>query len=189
MSNISALPFVSGKPGLSRREFIAAGALTTALLSLSPPAAADTSPEISSSEEAIHQERVFKADHKRVYDALTIESQFDKIVQLSGVMKADAAALQKPTKLSPNEGGAFTLFGGYIYGRQVELVPNELIVQAWRVLGWPNGVYSIARFALVEENGATRVVFDHAAFPKGKAQHLAAGWQEHYWEPLRRFLG
>jgi hypothetical protein len=31
----------------------------------------------------------------------------------------------KPTEISREVGGAFTLFGGYIIGRHVELVPNE----------------------------------------------------------------
>jgi transposase-like protein len=46
------------------------------------------------------------------------------------------------------EGGPFSLFGGHITGRQVELVPDQLVVQAWRAKTWPAGVYSIARFEL-----------------------------------------
>jgi activator of HSP90 ATPase len=104
-------------------------------------------------------------------------------------MKTDAMAkMQKPTMLSPHAGGAFALFGGYIVGRQIELAPNELIVQAWRVLSWPRGVYSIARFELLDQGGSTKLVFDHAAFPKGQAEHLASGWQEHYWDPLAKLL-
>src|SRR5260370_40154486 len=46
-------------------------------------------------------------------------------------------------------GGTFSLFAGHIVGRRLELVPNERIVQAWRVLPWPEGIYSIARLELV----------------------------------------
>jgi len=45
------------------------------------------------------------------------------------------------------------------------LVPNELIVQARRVLSWPRGVYSIARFEFLDQGRSTKLVFDHAAFP------------------------
>jgi activator of HSP90 ATPase len=152
-------------------------------------ALAEQSSEISSSEEAIHQKRAFTADRSRVYGALTIEEQFDKIVRLSGVMQADAQAkMEHPTKLSPYVGGEFALFDGYIVGRQLELVPDQLIVQAWRVLNWPRGVYSIARFELSEQSGVTTVVFDHTGFPRGAAEHLASGWQEHYWDPLAKML-
>jgi hypothetical protein len=32
-------------------------------------------------------------------------------------------------------------------------------------------------------------VFDHMGFPKGAGKELASGWQEHYWDPLVKFLG
>ena len=73
-------------------------------------------------------------------------------------------------------------------GRHVELVPNERIVQAWRVVTWDPGVYSIAKFELKEQGSETRLVFDHTGFPNGKAEHLADGWKQNYWEPLRKYL-
>jgi len=176
--------------GLNRRQLLAASALAIVGLTARPTAArAEPNTEISSTEEAIHQDRVFSASPKRVYEALTVEKQFDRIIQLSGVMKADAMGkMQNPTKLSAHVGGLFVLFGGYIVGRQLELVPNELVVQAWRVLSWPRGVYSIARFELSDQAGQTKLAFDHTAFPKGQATHLVSGWQEHYWDPLTKLL-
>ncbi len=175
---------------LKRRQIITGGALAiVGVFARPPPVFAESTTEISRSEESIHQERTFTAERTRVYAALTVEKQFDRIVQLSGVMKADAMAkMQHPTKLSPDVGGTFSLFDGYIVGRQLELVPDELIVQAWRVLNWPRGVYSIARFELSEQAGVTKIVFDHTGFPKGAAEHLASGWQEHYWDPLTKVL-
>jgi activator of HSP90 ATPase len=180
----------SARPGFTRRHLITAGALTIAAMSARPtPEPAEPNDAISRTEEAIHQVRVFAAGRNRVYEALTVETQFDKVVQLSGVMKADAMAkMQKPTMLSAHAGGAFQLFGGYIVGRQIELLPNELVVQAWRVLSWPRGVYSIARFEFFDQGGSTKLVFDHTAFPKGQADHLASGWQENYWDPLAKLL-
>jgi activator of HSP90 ATPase len=176
--------------GLKRRQLVTACALAIAGVTTRPsPVHARPNAEISRTEESIHQERMFTAERKRVYEALTVEKQFDKIIQLSGVLKSDAMAkMQKPTKLSAQVGGAFALFGGYIVGRQLELVPNALIVQAWRVLSWPRGVYSVARFELSDQGGATKVQFDHTAFPKGHAEHLASGWQENYWDPLTKLL-
>jgi activator of HSP90 ATPase len=82
----------------------------------------------------------------------------------------------------------FSLFGGYITGRQIELVPNLRIVQAWRAGGWDPGHYSIAKFELVEQGSGTKIVFDHTGFPIGQAEHLAEGWKGNYWEPLEKFL-
>ena len=176
--------------GFSRRQAMTLGTLAAAGIAAraEQPIAAPGA-EILTSEEGIHQVRVFAAERKRVYAALTDEQQFDRIVQLSGVMKSGAMAkVQSATQLSPRVGGMFTLFGGHIGGTQLVLVPNELIVQAWRVVDWPRGVYSIARFELGDQGNSTRLVFDHKAFPKGLAEHLASGWQEHYWDPLTKLL-
>jgi activator of HSP90 ATPase len=93
-----------------------------------------------------------------------------------------------PAEIAAEPGGAFKLFNGFIVGRNLELVPNERIVQAWRVGYWDPGAYSIAKFVLVEQGSDTKLIFDHTGFPKGDAEHLAEGWKGNYWEPLAKFL-
>jgi uncharacterized protein YndB with AHSA1/START domain len=139
--------------------------------------------EISHKAESIHQEALFKASRKRVYEALTDAEQFTKVVRLSKVPGGPAAVISKEA------GGAFSAFGGYITGRHIELVPNERIVQAWRAGSWEAGKYSIARFELKEQGEQTKLVFDHTGFPDGDAEHLLEGWNTNYWEPLRKYLG
>jgi len=163
---------------LSERAFGRSGA--TAI-----PAGED---EISHSCEVIHQVVAFKANHKRVYDALTDEKQFDKVVKLSAAVQSGESLGNKPTQIAREAGGPFTLFGGHIVGRHVELVPGERIVQAWRVATWEVGVYSIARFQLAEEGAGTKLTFSHTGFPNGQGQHLAAGWKGNYWEPIGKVL-
>jgi activator of HSP90 ATPase len=153
------------------------------------PAMAESDPGISHSEESIHQEPSFQASRKRVYQALTNTEQFDQVIQLSGVMQTAAMAkMKKPTAISSHAGGEFALFGGLIVGRHIELVPDQLIVQAWRLGEWDRGVYSIIRFNLAEQGSGTKILFDHTGFPGGNAAHLAAGWQANYWSPLAKFL-
>jgi uncharacterized protein YndB with AHSA1/START domain len=174
----------------TRRQLIAEMAVAFGGVTLrSSEAWARAEEEISHSAEAIHQEPVFKASRKRVYEALTDAKQFEKVVQLSAAMKSGMAPGAKPAEISREAGGAFSLFGGYVTGRQLELVPNERIVQAWRAGGWDPGDYSIAKFELVEQGTGTKIVFNHTGFPKGKAEHLAEGWKINYWEPLEKFLG
>ncbi|MGA2370509.1 MAG: SRPBCC domain-containing protein [Candidatus Korobacteraceae bacterium] len=136
----------------------------------------------------IHQEVVFKASTKRVYEALIDAKQFSKVIELSAAVKSGAKLGDKPTQISREAGGAFTLYGGYITGRQIELVPNQQIVQAWRTGGWDPGTYSIARFELTEQGPDTKLVFDHTGFPESLAEHLATGWKINYWEPLAKYL-
>jgi activator of HSP90 ATPase len=160
---------------------------TFASVAISRPAkpAAD---EITHANEAIHQEVIFKASRKRVYEALTGANQFEKVVQLSSAVKSGMVPPGKPAEISRELGGPFALFGGYISGRQLVLVADTLIVQAWRAGSWAPNCYSIARFALSDQDANTKLIFDHAGFPNDQAQHLSEGWHINYWEPLAKFL-
>ena len=125
----------------------------------------------------IHQEVVFEAAPQRIYDALTNAKQFSSVT--GGL----------PTEISSEAGGVFSMFGGMIVGRHIELVPGQRIVQAWRAKNWAPGVYSIVRFELAAQGAQTRLVFDHAGFPEDQQEHLSAGWEANYWTPLRKYLG
>jgi activator of HSP90 ATPase len=176
---------------ITRRQVISGGVVALGLMALGRDEVVAAEEEgILRAEEAIHQEPVFKASRKRVYEALTDANQFAKVVELSAAMKGGGMKLgTKVAEIGREPGAAFTLFGGYITGRQVELVPNERIVQVWRAGSWDPGSYSIARFVLVEQGAETKIKFDHTGFPKGQAEHLAEGWRGNYWEPLAKVLG
>jgi activator of HSP90 ATPase len=142
---------------------------------------------VSKSAESIRQEVVFKSTPARVYDALTNASKFQKVESFSDAAKSlDVAA--HPAVISREPGGTFSLFGGYVTGRQLELVVNQRIVQAWRSGSWAPGVYSIVRFDLTEVGGSTKLVLTHGGFPSGTAEHLAEGWHGNYWEPMQKYL-
>jgi activator of HSP90 ATPase len=143
---------------------------------------------LSHSAEAIRQEVVLDASPQRVYRALTTTKDFDMITRLSdGAALLDAAGA-KPTSISTEVGGAFTLFGGYITGRHLEMLPNERLVQAWRAGSFKAGGYSIAAFYLSAESGKTKLNFEQRGFPDGNGISLAPGWHSHYWEPLAKYL-
>lgn len=173
----------------TRRQMIVRAATAFSGVAMALPAAwAAADVGISRTAESIHQEPVFKASRKRVYQALTDASQFDHVVKMSAAMQSMKSLGDKPAEISREPGGAFALFGGYVTGRQIELIPNERIVQVWRAGSWEPGAYSIAKFELVERGSGTKIIFDHRGFPDGTAQHLAEGWNENYWEPLAKFL-
>lgn len=187
-----------GRMGLSRRNFsILFGSCVSTMalagLAFGKSRAAEGVPgeeEISHACETIHQTVVFKASRKRVYEALIDEEQFDKVIKMSAALQSEGKGLgTKPTKIAREAGGTFTLFGGHILGRHVELLPGERMVQAWRVATWEAGVYSIARFEFSDQGSDTKLVFEHTGFPNGQGEHLAMGWKGNYWEPLAKVLG
>jgi uncharacterized protein YndB with AHSA1/START domain len=183
-----------GKPKTSsrastRREVIAGVWIGVGSLALrGTNSLASTTEEISHSAESIHHEVTLRAARQRVYTALTDPKQFQMVTLLGEAVKSGMVQAMKPAEISPQVGGLFALFGGHITGQIIELVPNERIVQAWRPADWAPGIYSIAKFELVENGPGTKIKFDHTGFPKGQAEHLAAGWKGNYWEPLQKLL-
>jgi activator of HSP90 ATPase len=187
MNDGTDLPALTKEP--TRRHVIAGFAMAfggSALASTKAWAAAVE--EISHTAESIHQEIIFKAGRKRVYEALTQAKQFDQVVQLSDARKTMMPANAPPTQISPEVGGAFSTFGGLIVGRHIELVPNQRIVQAWRPAYWKPGAYSILTFELADSGSETKLILDHRGFPDGDAKGLLDGWNKNYWEPLAKYL-
>jgi activator of HSP90 ATPase len=178
----------SGRPP-TRRDVIAGLTLGMAAAAVvGASARAETAQEIARNMESIHQEVKFKASPERLYAALTDAKEFKKVVLLSGAVKTGMVKAPQPAQINAVAGGEFAVFGGYITGRQIELVPNVRIVQAWRTGTWDPGTYSIARFALAPQATGTLLTFDHTGFPKGEAEHLAEGWKSNYWQPLEKLL-
>jgi uncharacterized protein YndB with AHSA1/START domain len=176
-------------PAPTRRDFLAGISLGVGGIAVhSTRALAAAAEQISHTAESIHQEVVLKAPPARVYAALTDSAQFQKVVLLSEAVKVGMVPVAKAAEISREPGGTFTVFGGHITGRSIELAPGARIVQAWRTADWAPGFYSIARFELAASGPDTRLLFDHTGFPNGQAEHLAAGWRGNYWEPLAKFL-
>jgi uncharacterized protein YndB with AHSA1/START domain len=131
---------------------------------------------------------------------------------------ADAAALSALSRMSGTAGCAageeFSAFDGHVTGRQVELIPGAMLVQAWRFPVWEPGMYTIVRFTLEAagpllitpaDSGTrsrlpdaaieTRLRIDQYAEPDGAdslgchptwRDHLDSGWLMFYLTPLVR---
>jgi activator of HSP90 ATPase len=118
------------------------------------------------------QEVELNTTPQRVYQTLLDSKRF---AALTGV----------PAEIAREAGGAFKLFGDQVTGRNLELIPNRRIVQAWRVEAWPPGVYSIVRFELTAQGSGVRAVWNHTGFPVGDAQSLSGYWFNGIWEGFR----
>jgi len=124
---------------------------------------------------SLHQEITFKGSPQRIYEVLLDSKQF-------------AAFTGMPAEIDAKAGGAFSMFGGLIVGRNVELVPAQRVVQAWRPTHWEPGVYSLVKFDLKPRDSETIVDLDHTGFAAGAFDDLDHGWYVRYWDPLKKFL-
>lgn len=164
--------------GLTRRRF--AGGFALALGGAAAGLRGQSMQQVPSSaandtRTSLHQEVELAANAARIETALLDAKQFAAFTGL-------AATIDR------QEGGAFSLFGGLIVGRNVELVSGTRVVQAWRPTHWDPGVYSMVKFEFKPKGSGTLVVLDHTGFPAGEYDHLAWGWTAHYWDSLRKFL-
>ena len=152
---------------LGRRRLILVG-----LAALVPLTAARADEAIPG---AIRQAADFTVAPSRVYQVLTDEKQF-------------AAMSGAPARIENKEGGAFSLFGGAIVGRNLELVEGKRVVQAWRDAAWAPGLHSVIRFELTATAKGTHLSFDQAGYPESDRTSLVAGWKSHYWEPMKAYF-
>jgi activator of HSP90 ATPase len=127
---------------------------------------------------SIHQETTFEADCDRVFQALTGAREFDALTRLSDAVTLVTAPDAKATAVSAEVGAPFTLFGGYITGRNLEVVRDQRLVQAWRAGSWNPGEYSVVRFDLQAQGKRCRVVSSSSAFRSSRRQ--SAGVHVHY---------
>ena len=131
----------------------------------------------------IHQEIDFKVSPHQVYETLLSSTKFSNCTKMSFNNFTSSSA-----NIDSTVGGAFSLFDGHIIGRILDLVPDKRIVEAWRVVDWPEGVYSVAKFEFKSTGVGTKLIFDHVGFPQGLKEHLSIGWTQHYWEALTKYL-
>ncbi len=120
---------------------------------------------------SIYQEVSFKAKPEEIYELLTNGAKFGEVTG-------------QPGKGGGAEGAYFQLFGDWLQGRQIELVPNERIVQAWRFMDWDPGVYSIVRFTLTPDNGGTKLVLEQVGVPEVVHEHVRTNWDGFYFDPM-----
>lgn len=124
---------------------------------------------------AIKQTVTFKATPQAVYEALMDE-------------KKHAAFTGGEAKISRKTGGQFKIYGGDIEGKNLELIPDQKIVQSWRYNDWPEGHYSKATFDLEPTEKGTRLTFTQIDVPDDKYADIKQGWKDYYWAPMKEML-
>ena len=123
----------------------------------------------------IEQTVTFKAAPHDVYEALMDSAKH-------------AAFTNDEAHISREVGGEYMSYAGYITGKNLELVPDQKIVQTWRAVDWPAGQFSQVTFVLTPRASGTQLDFTHANLPDGTEAEFTQGWIDNYWEPLKAYL-
>ena len=123
----------------------------------------------------IRQSVRFKASPHEVYETLMDSKKHSKFT--------DSEA-----HISREIGGKFSVYNGEIEGVNLELMPDQKIVQSWRYGDWPKDHYSKATFSLKKISGGTRLTFTQTGVPEEFYEDIRQGWHDYYWLPMKERL-
>lgn len=128
----------------------------------------------------IKQRVKFKADPATVYELLADSRKHSAITGKRAVISGEI-------------GGAFSIgesgVESDVTGINVDLVPGQRIVQAWRHRRFPEGVFSMAAVTLERTpDGGTELVLTHRGVPKDLIPETEQAWRDQYWQKIKAYL-
>jgi uncharacterized protein YndB with AHSA1/START domain len=118
----------------------------------------------------------FKASPREVYDALADSRRRSELTGRTAV-------------IGGHVGDRFSTDDGRVTGVNVDLVPGQRLVQAWRRDDFPEGVYSMAAITMAPTlTGGTELVLTHRGVPKPLLDDMETYWRTVYWSPMKSRL-
>ena len=123
----------------------------------------------------IRQSATFKAEPHEVYEAIMDSKKHSELTS-------------SKASISREVGGKFSVYDGDIEGVNLELQPDQKIVQSWRYSNWPKNYYSKATFSLKEVPRGTRLTFTQTGVPEEFHNNIRQGWRDYYWIPMKAML-
>ena len=91
-----------------------------------------------------------------------------------------------PAVMSEDVGSEFSLWGGDIYGRNIEVEKGIKLVQEWYGGEWDSP--SLVTFKLSADDHCTEIILEQKDVPEGEMKDIDAGWHDYYLGPIKRLL-
>jgi uncharacterized protein YndB with AHSA1/START domain len=78
----------------------------------------------------------------------------------------------------------------YMWGTNLALVKDRLIVQSWRTVEFPKSALDSRLTITLAPDGkaGTRLTLIHAGLPASQRTMYASGWREYYWTPMKAYF-
>jgi activator of HSP90 ATPase len=91
-------------------------------------------------------------------------------------------------KISRKAGASWSAFNGMIGGKNLFILPSQMIVQAWRAPSWKKQDWSILVLRFSKVAGGSQIDLIHAGVPAYDQKGVRAGWPKFYWKPWKKYL-
>lgn len=123
----------------------------------------------------IKQTVKFKASAHSVYEALMDSKKHSKFTG-------------GPAKISRKVGGKYSVYDGYAVGKNLELIPDEKIVQTWIASDWSKEQVSQVVFEIESSKSGCTLSFVHSNVPEEQFSSIKQGWIDFYWNPMKEMF-
>ena len=100
-----------------------------------------------------------------------------------------SAWTRSQAQIEARENSEFRLFGGSITGQIKKLVPNEHIVQSWRLEDWEAGHYAQLDIQLKQGAGETTMVVKWSGIPIGEEERIRGNFEDYYVRSIKITFG
>jgi activator of HSP90 ATPase len=91
-----------------------------------------------------------------------------------------------PVVMSDKAGTEFSLWGGDVYGKNLEVDKNKKLVQEWYGGEW--AYPSTVTFSLSADGHCTEVILVQKDVPENEIKDINEGWRDYYMEPIKKLL-
>ena len=92
-------------------------------------------------------------------------------------------------EVSNSEGGEFSVWDGYITGKNVSLLADSEIVQTWRSTEFKDSDADSELVIRFKDNDkGCELTLIHTNIPDGQPDY-EKGWQDHYFVPMKEYFG
>jgi len=100
-----------------------------------------------------------------------------------------SAITGSPAKVDGSVRGEFSAWDGYIFGKTLELTPNQRIVQTWRTTEFPDEAPDSHLEVLLEEVAeGTKITLTHSDMPEDQVDSYRQGWEDFYFKPMKEYF-
>ena len=88
-----------------------------------------------------------------------------------------------PAEMDANTGKEFKLWGGSIWGTNLEVIPGQKLVQEW----WDESFDAASKvtFTLKPDGNGTIVEMVHEDIPDAEYDNIDNGWRDYYLGPMQ----
>jgi activator of HSP90 ATPase len=92
-------------------------------------------------------------------------------------------------KITSKIGASYSVYDGYITGKNLHLVKDQMIVQTWRGSDWKKTDKDSILVLNFHQKGEDAVVkMAHVNIPTNQVDGIKKGWDDYYWEPWKKYL-